>query len=52
MSKLKINFCWTNGVRNKDRFDRWNDGLRAALRLIEEDHDVQYYEPEDDMRLS
>lgn len=45
----KIAFCWTNGVRNKDRFDRWNDGLRAAMRLIEQDHEVTYHEPEDDI---
>lgn len=46
---MKIAFCWTNGVRNKDRFDRWNDGLRAAMRLIEQEHEVTYHEPEDEI---
>jgi glycosyltransferase involved in cell wall biosynthesis len=46
---MKIAFCWTNGVRNKDRFDRWNDGLRAAMRIIEQQHEVTYHEPEDDI---
>lgn len=47
--KLRIAFCWTNGIRNKDRFDRWNDGLRAAMKLIEQEHTVTYHEPEDDI---
>lgn len=50
-NRLKIYFAWTNGVRDKDRFDRWNDGLRAAMRLIEKAHDVTYGEPEDDISL-
>lgn len=47
--KYRIAFVWTNGVRNKDRFDRWNDGLRAAMRLIEQEHDVTYHEPDEDI---
>lgn len=47
---LKINFIWTNGVKNKDRFDRWNDGLRQALRLIEaEGHEISFHEPDEDL---
>ncbi len=43
----RIAFCWTNGIKHKDRFDRWNDGLRAALRLIEAEHEVTYHEPDE-----
>ena len=49
MSRLKINFCWTNGVRSKEVFDHWRDGLWAAMKLIEKEHDVQYFEPDDDL---
>lgn len=45
----RIAFCWTNGIRNKDRFDHWNDGLRAAMRLIEQEHEVTYHEPDEDL---
>ena len=48
-SNMRIAFCWTGGVKNKDRFDRWNDGLRAAMRLIEQEHEVTYHEPEEDL---
>lgn len=48
--KYRIAFVWTNGIRNKDRFNRWNDGLRAALRLIEQKHTVTYHEPDEDIR--
>lgn len=41
--------CWTGGVRNKDRFARWNDGLRAALRLMEQEHEITYHEPDEDL---
>lgn len=46
---MRIAFCWTNGVKYKDRFDRWNDGLRAAMRLIEQEHEVTYHEPDEDL---
>lgn len=46
---MKIAFAWTNGVRNKDRFNHWNDGLKAAMRLIEQEHTVTYHEPEEDI---
>ena len=49
MSKLRIAFVWTNGVRNKDRFNRWNDGLRAAMKIIEQTHEVTYHEPDEDL---
>lgn len=46
---MRIAFCWTGGVKNKDRFDRWNDGLRAAMRLIEAEHEVTYHEPDEEL---
>lgn len=46
---MRIAFCWTGGIKNKDRFDHWNDGLRAAMRLIEQEHEVTYHEPEEDL---
>ena len=26
------------------RYGQWNDGLRAALKLIEKEHEVRYYD--------
>lgn len=46
---MRIAFCWTGGVRDKARFDHWNDGLRAAMRLIEKEHTVTYHEPDEDL---
>jgi glycosyltransferase involved in cell wall biosynthesis len=46
---MRIAFCWTNGVRNKDVFNHWNDGLRAAMKLIEAEHEVTYHEPYEDL---
>ncbi len=39
---MKISFVWLglNGV-----YGRWDDGLREALRIIERDHEVAYFEP-------
>lgn len=48
--KYRIAFVWTNGVKNKDRFDRWNDGLRAAMRILEKKHTVTYHEPDEDIQ--
>ena len=42
--KLKIGFCW-QGVSEKHIYQHWGDGLRAAMRIIEKDHQVLYYEP-------
>jgi hypothetical protein len=46
---MRIAFSWTGGIKNRDRFDRWNDGLRAAMRLIEAEHEVTYHEPDEDI---
>ena len=46
---MRIAFCWTNGVRDKNRFNHWNDGLRAAMRIIEKEHEVTYHEPDEDL---
>jgi hypothetical protein len=46
---MRIAFVWTNGVKDKYVFDRWNDGLRAAMRIIETEHEVTYHEPYEDL---
>ena len=46
MERLKIAFIWF-GSSNEHTFNHWNDGLRQALRYIEEEHDVDYIEPTD-----
>lgn len=46
---MRIAFVWTNGVKNKEVFNWWNDGLRAAMRIIEKDHEVTYHEPDEDL---
>lgn len=46
---MRIAFVWTNGVRDQARFEHWNDGLRAAMRQIEGDHEVTYHEPDEDL---
>lgn len=40
--KNKIAFIWLgfNGV-----YGRWDDGLREAMRIIEMEHEVKYFEP-------
>lgn len=48
MSK-RIAFVWTNGVRNKEVFNHWRDGLYAAMKLIEQEHEVSYHEPDEDL---
>jgi glycosyltransferase involved in cell wall biosynthesis len=42
---MKIAFVWQGW---DERFSHWNDGLRQAMRIIEEDHTVTYYNPWDD----
>lgn len=46
---MRIAFCWTAGIKDKARFNHWNDGLRAAMRLIEKEHEVTYHEPDEDL---
>lgn len=46
---MRIAFVWTNGIRDKKRFEHWNDGLRAAMRIIEKKHDVTFHEPDEDL---
>lgn len=46
---MRIAFVWTNGVKDEYRFNWWNDGLRAAMRLIEKEHTVTYHEPYEDL---
>lgn len=38
---MKISFCWQgfNG-----RYGKWQDGLYAAMQLIEKEHEVKYYD--------
>lgn len=42
--RLRIIFAW-QGVSGV--YGRWNDGLRAAMKLVEQVHDVKYCEPKD-----
>jgi glycosyltransferase involved in cell wall biosynthesis len=44
--KLRLNFVW-QGVT--ERWFHWNDGLRLAMRYLEEVYDVSYKEPWDKM---
>jgi len=48
-TSMRIAFVWTNGVRDRAVFNHWNDGLRAAMRLIEQEHEVTYHEPYEDL---
>lgn len=41
---MKINFLW-QGLYGEKRYGHWNDGLYAALKLIEKEHEVRYLEP-------
>lgn len=41
---MKIAFIWQQSSHGVV-FNRWNDGLRAAMRIIEGKHDVAYFEP-------
>jgi len=42
---MKIGFLWF-GL--KGRYGHWDDGLKAAMRIIEKHHEVHYIEPTDD----
>jgi len=44
MNRLHLTFCW-QGIGEKAIYGRWGDGLRAAMKLIEQHHDVHYQEP-------
>lgn len=46
---MRIAFVWTNGVKDLYRFNWWNDGLREAMRIIEQEHTVTYHEPYEDL---
>lgn len=41
---MKIAFLW-QGIR--EHFNHWDDGLKAAMRHIEKEHTVRYFEPTD-----
>jgi len=43
---MTIGFVW-QGVSQGDTFNRWNDGLRHAMRILESEHTVRYMEPWD-----
>lgn len=49
MDKRIIGFVWQESS-NKDIFNHWNDGLRQALRIIERQYEVKYFEPWDDIK--
>lgn len=42
--KLKVGFVW-QGITGV--YGRWDDGLREAMRLLEEKYDVTYHEPQE-----
>lgn len=46
---MRIAFVWTNGIKDKAVFDHWNDGLRGAMRILEQEHEVTYHEPYEDL---
>lgn len=45
---MKVGFIW-QGSSDKKVFEHWNDGLRAAMRIVEQRHKVTYIEPWDDI---
>lgn len=40
---MKISFIWINGTEPRES-GKWNDGLSAAMQLIEKDHTVTYHD--------
>lgn len=48
MAKQSIGFIW-QGVSDTKIFNHWNDGLRAAMRILEKEYDVHYKEPWDEI---
>lgn len=45
-TRMRIAFVW-QGFTERKQF--WNDGLREAMRIIEKQHTVTYYEPWDNI---
>lgn len=45
---MRIAFAWY-GSSDPHTFHHWNDGLRQAVRYMEEEHEVVYHEPFDDI---
>lgn len=45
--KSKIAFVW-QGVSDPKIFEHWNDGLRAAMQILEQKYNVSYHEPWDE----
>lgn len=41
---MKINFLW-QGLYGEKRYGHWDDGLYAAMKIIEKHHEVRYLEP-------
>lgn len=46
---MKIAFAW-QGISDKKIYGQWGDGLRAAMKLIEKEHEVRYFEPSEDIK--
>lgn len=44
----KISFVW-QGISEEKVRNRWNDGLYAAMKLLEKEYDVEYVEPWDEI---
>lgn len=40
---MTISFCWINGTKPRES-GQWNDGLAAAMRIIEKEHIVTYHD--------
>ena len=45
---MKIAFVWQESS-NPKVFNHWNDGLRQAMRIIEREHEIKYFEPFEDI---
>lgn len=45
---MKIAFVWQGLSQNKI-YGHWGDGLRAAMNVIEKQHEVKYFEPWEDI---
>lgn len=43
-----ISFVW-QGSSQPEIFNKWNDGLREAMRIVEKHHEVEYKEPWDEL---
>ena len=44
MAKTRINLLW-QGLYAEKRYGHWQDGLHAAMKLLEKNYDVRYLEP-------